>query len=125
MRDKRWAEVDRYLCESLEVGDAALDAALAANAEAGLPAIDVSALQARLLELLARMMGARRVLEIGTLGGFSTISMARGVGRSGRVITVEAEADHAAVARANIARAGLTDVVDLRLGMALDILPTL
>lgn len=125
MRNDRWADVDRYLRESLGVGDAALDATLAANAKAGLPAIDVSALQGRLLEMLARMIGARRILEIGTLGGFSTISMARGVGEGGRVITLEAEPDHAAVARANIARAGLSDIVDLRLGLALDILPTL
>ena len=125
MTDKEWADVDRYLADSLLPKDDGLDAALAANAAAGLPAIDVSPLQGRLLYLLARMIGARRILEIGTLGGYSTICLARAVGEGGRVVTLEAEPEHADVARRNIARAGLGDVVDLRLGFALDILPTL
>ncbi len=125
MTDKEWADVDRYLADSLLPRDDGLDAALAANAAAGLPAIDVSPLQGRLLYLLARMIGARRILEIGTLGGYSTICLARAVGEGGRVVTLEAEPEHAEVARRNIARAGLADVVDLRLGFALDILPTL
>jgi predicted O-methyltransferase YrrM len=125
MRDKRWTDVDRYLGESLRLGDPALDAALDANAAAGLPSIDVSELQGQLLHLLARMVGARRILEIGTLGGYSTICMARAVGEGGRVITLEAEPEHAKVATANIARAGLSGRVDLRLGLALDTLPTL
>jgi predicted O-methyltransferase YrrM len=125
MTDKEWAHVDRYLAASLLPKDDGLDAALAANAAAGLPAIDVSPLQGRLLYLLARMIGARRILEIGTLGGYSTICLARAVGEGGRVVTLEAAPEHAEVARRNIARAGLADVVDLRLGFALDILPTL
>jgi predicted O-methyltransferase YrrM len=125
MRDKRWADVDLYLADSLRLGDSALDAALEANAAAGLPSIDVSQVQGQLLHLLARMIGARRILEIGTLGGYSTICMARAVGEGGRVITLEADPEHAKVAHANIARAGLADRVDLRLGLALDVLPTL
>ena len=125
MTDKEWADVDRYLAASVLSHDPALDAALAANAKAGLPSIDVSPLQGKLLYLLARMIGARRILEIGTLGGYSTICLARAVGEGGRVVTLEAEPEHADVARRNIARAGLSGVVDLRLGFALDILPTL
>ena len=125
MTQENWADIDAYLEESLRLGDPVLDAALAANAAAGLPSIDVSRLQGQLLHLLARMMGARRILEIGTLGGYSTICLARAVGGDGRVVTLEAEADHARVARKNIARAGLADIVELRLGLALDILPTL
>jgi predicted O-methyltransferase YrrM len=125
MTDKQWADVDRYLAECLLPRDDALEAALAANAAAGLPSIDVSPLQGQFLYLLARMTGARRILEIGTLGGYSTICMARAVGEGGRVITLEAVPEHADVARRNIARAGLADVVHLRLGLALDILPTL
>lgn len=125
MNDRAWLEVDDYLAKTLGLGDETLDAALAANEAAGMPPIEVSRLAGQLLHLLARMSGARRVLEIGTLGGFSTICMARAVGEGGRVVTIEAEPDHAAVARANIARAGLADIVELRLGWALDILPTL
>ena len=125
MTHKEWADVDRYLTESVLRRDDGLEAALAANTAAGLPSIDVSELQGQLLYLLARMIGARRILEIGTLGGYSTICMARAVGEGGRVVTLEAEPEHAAVARSNIARAGLADIVDLRLGFALDILPTL
>jgi predicted O-methyltransferase YrrM len=125
MPEATWAEVDSYLEESLGVGDPALAAAVAATHKAGLPSIEVSPLQGRLLHLMARMMGARRVLEIGTLGGYSTICLASAVGKDGRVITLEAEPDHAEVARKNIARAGLADVVELRLGLALDLLPGL
>ena len=125
MMDKQWARVDRYLAANVLPSDPALDAALDANARAGLPSIDVSPLQGQLLYLLARMMGARRILEVGTLGGYSTICLARAVGEGGRVVTLEAEPHHADVARGNIARAGLSGVVDLRLGFALDILPTL
>jgi predicted O-methyltransferase YrrM len=125
MTDKEWARVDRYLAANVLPGDPALDAALADNAAAGLPSIDVSPLQGQLLYLLARMIGARRILEVGTLGGYSTICLARAVGEGGRVVTLEAEPEHADVARRNIARAGLSGIVDLRLGFALDILPTL
>ena len=125
MTDRKWTKVDNYFAESLLAGDEALEAALAANAAADLPSIDVSPLQGQLLYLLARMIGARRVLEIGTLGGYSTICMAKAVGEGGRVVTLEAEPEHADVARRNIARAGFADIVDLRLGFALDTLPTL
>ena len=125
MTDRKWTKVDNYLAESLLPSDDALEAALAANVAADLPSIDVSPLQGQLLYLLARMIGARRVLEIGTLGGYSTICMAKAVGEGGRVVTLEAEPEHADVARRNIARAGFAEIVDLRLGLALDILPAL
>lgn len=119
----RWAEVDRYLVETVVGADDALDHALAANASAGLPPIDVSPTQGKLLNLLARMVGATRVLEIGTLGGYSTIWLARAVGESGRVVTLEYEPRHAAVARDNVNRAGVGGRVDIRVGAALDSLP--
>ncbi|MGF7123449.1 MULTISPECIES: O-methyltransferase [unclassified Rhodococcus (in: high G+C Gram-positive bacteria)] len=119
----RWAEVDRYLVETVVGADDALDHALAANASAGLPPIDVSPTQGKLLNLLARMVGATRVLEIGTLGGYSTIWLARAVGESGRVVTLEYEPRHAAVARDNVDRAGVGGRVDIRVGAALDSLP--
>ncbi|MBT9330407.1 O-methyltransferase [Paracidobacterium acidisoli] len=118
-----WTAVDAYISEQLIPADPVLDAALAASAEAGLPQIAVSAPQGKQLHLLARLMGARRILEIGTLGGYSTIWLARALPESGRLITLEADPKHAAVAGANIARAGLSGVVDLRLGRALDTLP--
>ena len=99
--------------------------AVAANAAADLPAIDVAPNQGKLLHLLARVMGARKILEIGTLGGYSTIWLARALPEGGRMITLEANPKHAEVARANIARAGLSDIVTLRLGAALDTLPQL
>ena len=102
--------------------DPVLDAALEASAAAGLPPIHVSPNQGKLLQLLARVQGARSILEIGTLGGCSTIWLARALPPGGRLITLEADAKHAEVARTNIARAGLADVVELRLGRALDTL---
>ena len=120
-----WAEVDRYIEERLLPHDAALEAALAANAAAGLPAIDVSPAQGRFLHLLVRMTGARRVLEIGTLGGYSTICMASALPPEGRLVTLEYEPQHAAVARSNLARAGLAQRVDLRLGQGVDSLQQL
>jgi predicted O-methyltransferase YrrM len=120
-----WRSVDAWLAERLLPPDPALDAALAANAAAGLPDIAVSALQGRLLQLLARMTGARRILEIGTLGGYSTIWLARALPEGGRLVTLEREPKHAAVARENIARAGLETRVELRLGAALHLLPGL
>jgi predicted O-methyltransferase YrrM len=125
MSRDRWTAVDRYVADLFEPPDDGLDAALAASQVAGLPAIHVSPSQGRMLHLLARAMGARRVLEIGTLGGYSTIWLARALPPGGRVVTLEAEATHADVARANFARAGLADVIDLRLGPALDTLPRL
>jgi predicted O-methyltransferase YrrM len=105
--------------------DEALDAALEASAAAGLPAIDVAPNQGKLLYLLARMQGARTILEIGTLGGYSTIWLARALPAEGRLISLEADARHAEVARANIARAGLAKIVEVRVGKALNSLPRL
>lgn len=125
MIDPRWTAVDQYVADLFEPPDAGLETALADSQAAGLPSINVSVHQGRLLHLLARAMGARRILEIGTLGGYSTIFLARALPPDGLVVTLEAEPRHAAVARANFARAGLTDVIDLRLGPALDTLPRL
>ena len=106
---ERWTAVDRLICELLAPPDVVLEAALAAGAEAGLPAHEVSPPQGRLLELLARLVCARAILEIGTLGGYSTIWLARGLAPGGRLVTLEADADYAAVARANLERAGLAE----------------
>lgn len=121
MTDRDFAAVDNYIVDTLIGKDGA--PALAANAEAGLPAIDVSPPQGKLLHLLARTAGARRVLEIGTLGGYSTEWLARAVGPDGRVTTLEFEPRHAKVARENLDRAGVGDRVDIRVGAALDTLP--
>jgi predicted O-methyltransferase YrrM len=118
-----WNRVDDYLGVKLLGSDDALESALAASDEAGLPAIAVSPLQGRLLELIARSIGARKVLEIGTLGGYSTICLGRAVGPDGRVISLEYEPRHAEVARGSIATAGLSEVVQVRVGRALDLLP--
>jgi predicted O-methyltransferase YrrM len=125
MSQEQWTAVDRYLTEVLVCPDAALDAALRANAEAGLPAHDVSPAQGKLLELLVRMHGARRVLEIGTLGGYSTICLARGLLPGGRVITLEADPVRAQIAATNLERANLSEVVEVRVGPALETLPKL
>src|SRR5688572_14684492 len=125
MDQNLWNAVDAYIMDRLLPPDPVLDAVMAANAAAGLPAIDVSPAQGKLLYLLARMSGARRILEIGTLGGYSTIWLARAVPAGGQVVTLEAMPDHAEVARANFARAGLADRIDLRLGNALDSLPVI
>jgi predicted O-methyltransferase YrrM len=122
---ERWTAVDRYLTDLLVPPDPALDAALRASAAAGLPAGQVSPLQGRLLLLLARLQGARSILEIGTLGGYSTIWLARALPPGGRLVTLEADPGRAEVARANIARAGLDGVVELRLGRAQETLPQL
>ncbi|MFY9805794.1 MAG: O-methyltransferase [Pseudonocardiaceae bacterium] len=125
MTQQQWTAVDDYITGALLEPDEALDAALAASAAAGLPAIAVSPAQGKLLNLLAKMMKARRILEVGTLGGYSTIWLARALPSDGRVITLEYQQRHAEVARANIARAGLADLVDVRVGAALDTLPLL
>jgi predicted O-methyltransferase YrrM len=125
MSNEQWAAVDSYLESALLPSDPVLEAALEANAAAALPAIDVSPSQGKLLHLLALLVGARRILEIGTLGGYSTIWLARALPPDGKLVTLEAEPKHADVARRNLARAGLTEVVDLRVGLALDTLPTL
>jgi predicted O-methyltransferase YrrM len=117
--------VDSYLTDLLVPSDEALRGALQSCQEAGLPPIQVSAAQGKLLHLLARMIGARRILEIGTLGGYSTIWLARALPPNGRLVTLESEAIHAKVARENIVRAGLDATVELRLGPALETLPLL
>ena len=121
--ERRWSEVDSYFAKTLVGSDPALEATLAANAEAGLPSIDVSAPQGKLIHLLARMSGARKALEIGTLGGYSTIWLARALPDDGRLITLEVNAKHADVARRNVARAGLESRVEIRTGAALATLP--
>ncbi|HWZ57760.1 MAG TPA: O-methyltransferase [Gemmatimonadaceae bacterium] len=118
-----WTAVDHYITDHLVPSDPALDAAVAASEAAGLPAIQVSPAQGKFLHLVARINGARSILEIGTLGGYSTIWLARALPPGGSLITLEAEPHHADVARANIARAGLAEVVDLRVGLAIDLLP--
>jgi len=117
-----WSAVDAYVVDRLLPRDDALDAALAANAAAGLPAIDVSAAQGRMLELHARMIGARRILEVGTLGGYSTIWLARALPADGRLVTLELDPHHAEVARENLARAGLAERCEVRTGPAVDTL---
>src|SRR4051794_10228411 len=125
MSETRWSDVDRYLAQQLLPDDPVLEAALEASAAAGLPAINVSPNQGMLLQLLARAISAKRILEVGTLGGYSTIWLARALPADGHLITLEADAKHADVARANLARAGLADIVDVRLGRALDALAQL
>ncbi|KYG05092.1 methyltransferase [Sorangium cellulosum] len=125
MAQEQWSAVDRYITDLLVPPDAALDAALEASAAAGLPPINVAPNQGKLLNLLARIHGARTILEIGTLGGYSTIWLARALPAGGRLITLESEPKHAEVARANLDRAGVADRVELRLGRALDTLPKL
>jgi predicted O-methyltransferase YrrM len=121
----QWTAVDRYVTELLHKPDPVLEAALADSTAAELPTIAVSPTQGKLLTLLALSMGAHNILEIGTLGGYSTICFARALPPDGHLITLEYEAKHATVARANIARAGLAGVVELRLGRAQDTLPQL
>jgi predicted O-methyltransferase YrrM len=118
-----WTAVDQYIAGQLAPADAALTAALESSTAAGLPAINVSPAQGKLLHILARLADARSILEIGTLGGYSTIWLARALPAGGRLITLEADARHAELAAANIARAGLGSVVDIRIGKALDTLP--
>jgi len=126
MTDKTWAEVDDYLSGALLALDPVLDDALADSAAAGLPHIAVAPNQGKLLNLLARQAGARSILEIGTLGGYSTIWLARALPAGGKLVTCEYEPKHAEVAKANLARAGFgEEVVDIRVGAALETLPTL
>lgn len=125
MAEQLWSDVEAYINKLVVQPDAVLDAALHAAAAAGLPQISVTAAEGKLLHLLVRIRGAKRILEIGTLAGYSTIWMARALPRGGKLVTLESDPAHAAVARANIARAGLGEVVDLRLGMAADTLPIL
>jgi predicted O-methyltransferase YrrM len=120
-----WRRVDAYLTETLVGHDADLENAVAAQHAAGLPAIEVAPVSGKLLHLLVRISGARRVLEIGTLGAYSTIWMARGIPDDGTVVTIEAEPANAAIARANIDRAGVGHKVEIRVGRGADVLPTL
>ena len=125
MNQEQWTAVDRYLSDALLSPDPSLDAALQASTDAGLPAISVTPNQGKLLHLLALAQGARNILEIGTLGGYSTIWLARALPAGGRLVTLEFEPKHAEVARANLVRAGVADVVELRVGAALETLPQL
>jgi predicted O-methyltransferase YrrM len=120
-----WSAVDRFVVDTLSDSDPVLDAAQRAADTAGLPAISVSAAQGKFLHLLARIRGARRILEIGTLAGYSTIWLARALPPGGQLITLEYDPRHADVARANIARAGLADRVEVRVGRAIEALPGL
>jgi predicted O-methyltransferase YrrM len=122
---QRWAAVDGYIADHLLPADAALDAAVADSAAAGLPPISVTPNQGKLLQMLARIQGARTILELGTLGGYSTIWLARALPTGGHLITLEAEPRYADLARANIAHAGLEEQVELRVGPALQTLPEL
>jgi predicted O-methyltransferase YrrM len=120
-----WSQVDSYFGDLLTPPDEILDAALQANKDAGLPPIDVTPLQGRFLEFLVRISGARRILEIGTLGGYSTIWLSRGLPEDGRIVSLELVPLHAEVARANLFRAGALDRVDVRVGPANESLQSL
>ncbi|MFJ8659183.1 O-methyltransferase [Streptomyces sp. NPDC093795] len=125
MTNPQWTRVDQYFAETIAPADDTLTATLADSTAAGLPEIAVAPNQGKLLHLLAGMQGARNILEIGTLGGYSTIWLARALPADGRLITLEYDPAHAEVARANIARAGLDKIVEVRTGAALDSLPGL
>ena len=123
MTQDQWTAVDRYITDHLVPSDVALDAALASSEAAGLPAIHVAPNQGKLLHVLARSINAKRILEVGTLGGYSTIWLARALEPGGKLITLEYEPKHAAVAQANIERAGLAHLVEIRIGRAIELLP--
>jgi predicted O-methyltransferase YrrM len=125
MSQDQWTAVDNYVNDLLNPPDAVLDAALQNAQDAGLPSIAVAPNQGKLLSILARSIGAKRILEVGTLGGYSTIWLARALPPDGKLITLEIDPKHAEVARKNIASAGLDQVVDIRVGAALDTLPQL
>jgi predicted O-methyltransferase YrrM len=125
MNQDQWTAVDNYINSLVVRSDAALDAAVEASTKAELPAIAVAPNQGKLLHILARMVNARRILEIGTLGGYSTIWLARALSADGRLFTLEIDAKHAEVARKNVERAGLASRVEVRLGPALDTLKKL
>jgi predicted O-methyltransferase YrrM len=125
MNPEQWTAVDHYIADALIPVETVLEESLQASAEAGLPAINVSPAQGKFLHLLTRIHGARLILEIGTLGGYSTLWLARALQPGGRVVTLELDPKHAAVARVNFARAGLADAIELREGKALDSLAQL
>ena len=120
---KIWIDVDRYFVDTLNLSDPILDATMTANAAAELPAIDVTPNQGKLLHLFAKLVSAKKILEMGTLGGYSTIWLARALPPGGRVLSLEFNPKHANVAKSNIQRAGLSDRVEIRVGAALDSLP--
>lgn len=120
-----WRRLDAYLTRTLVGSDEALDAAIASQNAAGLPAIEVAPVNGKFLHLLARISGARRVLEIGTLGGYSTIWLARGLPADGTVVTIEAQPRNARIARENVDRAGVGDKVQIVVGLAAEVLPTM
>jgi predicted O-methyltransferase YrrM len=122
---EQWTAVDQYYSKLLMEPDSALDAALADSNAANLPSINVAPNQGKLLHLLAKTHGCQRILEVGTLGGYSTIWLARALPTGGKLITLEYEPRHAEVAKKNIARAGLSDAVEIRVGRAIDSLPKL
>jgi predicted O-methyltransferase YrrM len=123
MDDPQWRAVDSYIADRLAPTDDILKATLEANARAGLPPHDVSPLEGKLLHILARAIGAKKILEIGTLGGYSTICLARALPPDGKVVTLESNPKHASVARANLEHASLSSVVELRIGPASETLP--
>lgn len=125
MSIEQWTLVDRYITDALVPRDEALEAALKASDEAGLPGINVSPNQGKLLHLLARLRGSQSILEVGTLGGYSTIWLARALEPGGKLVTLELDSKHAQVARENLRRAGLAETVDVRVGSALELLPAL
>ena len=125
MAEEIWSDIDEFIGAHFVRADSALEAALEASKAAGLPEINVAPNQGKLLMLLAQAMGARKILEVGTLGGYSTIWLARGLAPGGSLFTLEANADYAKVAEANLARAGVADRVEIRVGRALDTLPQL
>jgi predicted O-methyltransferase YrrM len=125
MAQEIWAAVDQYFADLLVQQDAGLRSAVEKSTAAGLPAIQVSPVQGKFLNLMARMIGARNILEIGTLGGYSTIWLARALPEGGRVVTLEISPKHAEVAQQNWASAGVAEKIELRLGKALDILPAI
>ena len=125
MTEATWNAVDRYFEDTLLGRDDALEHALAASAAAGLPAIQVSPTQGKLLHELARMVGARRILEVGTLGGYSAIWLARALPSDGRLVTLEIDPKHAEIARRNLAHAGLDRIAEVRVGAALDSLASM
>ena len=125
MNQEQWTAVDRYIAETVVPSDAALDAAVEASTKAELPAIAVTPNQGKLLQIYARLVDARRILEIGTLGGYSTIWLGRALPEDGQLISLELNPKHAEVARESIERAGLSKKIEIRIGPALDTLPKL
>ena len=125
MAEDQWTEVDQYFSERLLPTDPSLESALETSIAAGLPAISVSPSQGKLLQIFAQLVEARSILEIGTLGGYSTIWLARGLQVGGHLVTLEVDPKHADIARFNISRAGLSDIVEVRIGNALETLPQL